>query len=75
MRQATESGIDCLRLLTVREVSELLGLSVRSVWRLAALREAGRSAFPPPLRLSPRCVRWRVSDIKAYLQSLVEARR
>jgi len=64
------SELGNLRLLRVGEVSELLGLSVRSVWRLAALGEAGRSAFPPPLRLSPRCVRWRARDIEAYLESL-----
>jgi len=64
------SELDDLRLLNVGQVSELLGVSVRTIWRLSALAEIGRSSFPPPLRLSPRCVRWRLADVRQYIEQL-----
>jgi len=74
MRQA-ESGLEGLRLLTVRQVGDLLGISPRTVWRLSALAEIGRSAFPRPLRLSAKVVRWRARDVQAYLDALSEGAR
>ena len=65
-----------LRLLTVRQVAALLGIHTRSVWRLAALAKAGRGDFPPPLRIGPKTVRWRLADVQAYLANLAgEGRR
>jgi excisionase family DNA binding protein len=52
-------------LLTIREVAWRLSISSRSVWRLVATRE-----LPPPVRLGRRVVRWRLADIRAYLDSL-----
>jgi len=69
------SELDGLRLLNVGQVSELLGVSVRTIWRLSALAEIGRSSFPPPLRLSPKVVRWRARDVQAYLDALSEGAR
>jgi predicted DNA-binding transcriptional regulator AlpA len=40
------------------------------VWRLATQAEAGQGNFPKPLRIGPKTVRWRLSDVKAYLSAL-----
>jgi len=58
------------QLLTCRDVSRLLRIHVRSVWRAAGLAEAGQSSFPKPIRLGPRTVRWKLADIEAYLARL-----
>jgi predicted DNA-binding transcriptional regulator AlpA len=57
-------------LLDVRTVAQLLRVSVRNVWRQAALREAGHGSFPKPLRLGPKVVRWRLGDLETYLSGL-----
>jgi predicted DNA-binding transcriptional regulator AlpA len=52
--------LDLCRLVDVRELSRLLGISVRSCWRLSALSEAGQgNGFPRPVKLGPKTVRWR----------------
>jgi excisionase family DNA binding protein len=58
------------RLLTVKEVAAILNIHERTCWRLAAMAEAGQGAFPRPLRIGPKTVRWRVSDVDAYLAAL-----
>jgi excisionase family DNA binding protein len=50
------------RLLSKKQVADALGLSQRSVDRLVATRR-----MPLPLRFG-RTVRWRPSDIAAYLE-------
>jgi excisionase family DNA binding protein len=57
-----ENQLKKARLLSVREVAELLGLGQRTVYRLA---DAGE--LPSPIRIS-RLVRWRLSDIETYVQ-------
>jgi prophage regulatory protein len=52
-------------MLTVRDVSDLLCVSRRTIWRWAA---SGR--LPPPLRVGPKCTRWRVTDIQRYVDTL-----
>ena len=62
---------DC-QLLTVRELSALLRLSHRTIWREAAKGEAGLSPFPTPLTVAGgRLKRWRLSEVQAYLAGLV----
>jgi len=61
-----------VQLLDVREVAELLRMHPRSIWRLAAQAEAGQSNFPKPLRIGPKTIRWRLSDVQAYLAALAE---
>jgi len=60
------------QLLTVRDVAAMLQVHTGTVWRLSALAEAGRGKFPKALRLGPKTVRWRLSDIQAYLSALAE---
>ena len=52
------------RLLRRREVERITGLSRSSVYRLMQDGE-----FPRPVRVGPAAVRWRESDITAWLES------
>ena len=61
---------DHLRLLNVRELAAMLGLHERTCWRLAGLAEDGHGNFPKPLRIGPKTIRWRPSDVEAYLAVL-----
>ncbi len=63
--------IEC-QLLTVHEVAELLKVHPRTIWRLSGLAEAGLKAFPAPLRLGPKTVRWRLAAIEQYVARLAE---
>ena len=57
-------------LLTVREVAKLLGIHVRTVWRLAAMAEMGEGSFPRPVRIAKKTIRWRREDLSSYLDTL-----
>jgi len=63
-----------VRLLGVKELAATLGVHRRTVWRLAALAEAGQGDFPKPVRIAPRTIRWRLSDVQAYLAALAGGR-
>ena len=52
------------RTLRIQTVLELTGLGRSTVY---ALVKAGR--FPKPLRLGPRAVGWRLSDVLAWLEA------
>lgn len=52
-------------LLTVHDVAELLGLSVGSVYHLISQKRI------PVVKLSSRCVRFRRSDIDAWIATLL----
>ena len=51
-------------LLTRREVERRTGLSRSTIYR--KMRDG---SFPVPLKVSERAVRWRDSDIRAYVDS------
>jgi len=59
-----------VRLLTVKELAEMLSVHERTCWRLAGMAEQGHGNFPKPLRIGPKTVRWRLSDVEAYLAAL-----
>ena len=61
-----------VQLLTVKELASALGVHQRTCWRLAAKAEAGEGRFPPPLRIGPKTVRWRVVDVEAYLAHMAD---
>jgi predicted DNA-binding transcriptional regulator AlpA len=63
-----------VQLVDVKKLAAALGVHQRSVWRLVALAEAGRSRFPVPLRIGPKTIRWRLSDVQAYLTLLAGER-
>ena len=52
------------KLLRRRDVEELTGLSRASIYRL--ISEGG---FPRPVRVSATAVRWKSSDIDAWIKS------
>jgi predicted DNA-binding transcriptional regulator AlpA len=61
-----EAAADRKRLLTRREVAEEYGLSHRWL-EVAACRGEG----PPMVRITPRMIRYRVSDVENWIASLV----
>lgn len=54
------------RLMDVNEVAEFLGLAVGTVYHLVSQKRL------PCLRLSARCLRFRKSDLNAFLDGLAE---
>lgn len=62
-----------IRLLTVKERADMLGVHERTCWRLAAMAEAGQGDFPRPLRIGPKTIRWRLADVEEYLGVLAGA--
>ena len=56
------------RLLRRCEVEAITGMSRSSIYRLMQNGE-----FPRPVRVGPAAVRWRESDIKAWLESRPDA--
>ncbi|HPD15689.1 MAG TPA: hypothetical protein PLE19_12100 [Planctomycetota bacterium] len=74
-RLVAHGGLDSVKLLDVKAMAELLGVSERLVWRLSALSEAGRTGacngFPRPVRIATKTIRWRLKDVEAYLGRLV----
>jgi predicted DNA-binding transcriptional regulator AlpA len=66
----TQGPLLVMQLVDVRYVAEILGIHARSVWRLAAMAEAGQGNFPKPLRIGSKTVRWRLLDIETYLAAL-----
>ncbi|MFG0244860.1 MAG: helix-turn-helix transcriptional regulator [Phycisphaerales bacterium JB052] len=57
------------RLLTVKEVAERLGISIRTVW---SLRSSGR--IPDAVKIG-NATRWRRSEIETYIRGLDAAGR
>jgi excisionase family DNA binding protein len=64
MIQQLENGE---RLLTIKEVADLTGLAVGTLYHFVADKRI------PVVRLSKRCVRFRPSDLRKWLDSLSES--
>lgn len=62
------SATNARPLLTAKQVSQLLGVGERTVWRMTSRARAGCGHFPRPIRVGPRAVRWRWQDVEKYLQ-------
>ncbi len=52
------------RLLRRRQVEDITGLSRSSIYRLMRNGE-----FPLPIKVGPAAVRWKASDISAWLEA------
>ena len=52
------------KLMRRPEVEAVVGLSTASIYRLM-----DESAFPRPIRIGKRAVRWRAEDVARYLKS------
>ena len=66
----TTTPLERVQLLDVRQLATTLRMHPRTVWRLAAMAEAGQGDFPKPLRIGPKTIRWRLADLQAYLAAL-----
>ena len=55
-------------LLRTGDVLKIVPVGRSTLWRLVK-----RSEFPRPIRIGPRAVGWRVSDIEAWLESRPKA--
>ena len=55
------------KLLTVRELAELLGVAPGSIYHWLS-----QDRLPCAIRLSSRCVRFRPSDVERLVQELVQ---
>ena len=51
--------------LAVRQVAALLGVSIRTVWKMTSI-----GTLPPPIYLTPRCPRWIRSAVVERIASL-----
>jgi predicted DNA-binding transcriptional regulator AlpA len=49
--------------ISVKVIAALTGNGVSTVWRYAA----NDPTFPKPIKLSARCTRFRVGDVRAWL--------
>lgn len=54
--------LESARLLRIGDVSHAVGLCQSQIYQLIAM---GR--FPAPIKLSPRCSRWRAATVLAWL--------
>lgn len=62
---------DALQLLDIRDLAQLLCLSIPTLWRNVSKAEAGLlPGWPPALRLGPKTIRFRRSDVQRYLDGL-----
>ena len=57
------------RLLRRREAERITGMSRSTIYRLMQ-----EEAFPRPVRVGPGAVRWKLSDISAWIESRPVAR-
>jgi excisionase family DNA binding protein len=57
------------RLLTIKEVSELTGLAVGTLYHFVSQQKI------PVVRLSKRCIRFRYSDLMTWIRSLTTTPR
>lgn len=67
MNQVNISGFDQLpdeAMTSVKVIAALTGNGVSTVWRYAALNPD----FPKAYKLSARCTRFRVGEVRAYLK-------
>ena len=56
-------------LLTINEVSEMLGLSKTTIERM---RRHSDTNFPPAIRISEKCIRFDRSDILSWIEKRKE---
>jgi predicted DNA-binding transcriptional regulator AlpA len=57
-------------LLSAKDVADCLGISVRSVWRWAAMGK-----IPGPIKLTSHVVRWKSSEIQSLIGLLSAGRK
>lgn len=51
-----------VQLLDARQVAALLSISLATLWRYVRAERV-----PQPIRLAPRCLRWRLRDLERFV--------
>jgi prophage regulatory protein len=59
----SNTQINNVQLLTVKEVAGLLGIHERTVWKMASASE-----IPKPIKIGSKSVRWRLNDLRNFIQ-------
>ncbi len=57
---------DPAQMLSCTQVAALLSVDVRTIWRMVV---EDRSGFPQPIRLNRKFVRWRYTDVLAWVEA------
>ena len=52
------------RIARIKEIAATLGVSTRTIHRWYKT-----GSFPPPIRLGPNAVGWRVGDVEAWVEA------
>ena len=60
--RANAQGLAHVQLLDVRQVAELLAISVPTTWRYVK-----QEKIPRPIRISASVIRWRLRDIERFI--------
>ena len=55
-----------MQLLTSEELCRILGITRPTIYK----RLAADPAFPKPIHIAPRCPRWRLADVEAWVDGL-----
>ncbi|SDL66294.1 transcriptional regulator, AlpA family [Paracoccus chinensis] len=58
-----------MKYLSVKQVSERLGISIPCVWNWSGNGPYSVPDFPKPYKLGPHMVRWRIDEIQAWEES------
>ena len=53
-----------MAMIDVKTVASLMGVSTMTVWR----RANDTPNFPQPMKLSARCTRWKLGDVRKMLR-------
>ncbi len=69
MLEKNPRPLPAARLLTIREVADRLGVSIRKVYRMVA----AEPGFPKPVRVGTRSTRFLEGAIGGYIASLESA--
>lgn len=63
-----------MKYLSVKQVSERLGISVPCVWNWVSTGPYSVKDFPRPIKLGPQLVRWRLDELEAWEASRERAK-
>jgi len=73
MKQQNNNALEATSLdtfLTVKEVSAHVGIGVSTVWKFVRQGE-----FPRPIKIGQNITRWRLSEVKAWMEQSFPAPR
>ena len=68
MRSEKKVSLVPSALIDAAELAQMLSVSKPTIWRI-------RDKLPPAIALTSQCIRWRRSDVEAWLAGLADATR